>query len=246
METTFSGVGVAVPSSPTSRWQRDRVFYTSLPIAMALAVIVGFAPTYYLKAAFGTPALRPLYHLHGLLFSCWMLLLIAQPTLIALRRTDVHRRVGAAGAVLALAMTLMALAVTLDLGRRGVGPPGVSPLAFLIVPFSTIVVFPILIGAALKWRRRTETHKRLMLIGTLELVPAGLARWSVVGPLGPLAYFGFTDVFLIAMLVYDRTSRGRFHPATIWGGLFLVASQALRIVAGETAAWQAFARWFIS
>jgi uncharacterized membrane protein YozB (DUF420 family) len=68
--------------------------------------------------------------------------------------------------VLALAMTLMALAVTLDLGRRGVGPPGVSPLAFLIVPFSTIVVFPILIGAALKWRRRTETHKRLMLIGT--------------------------------------------------------------------------------
>jgi len=187
METTFSGVGVAVPSSPRSRWHRDRVFYTSLPIAMALAVIVGFGPTYYLKAAFGTPALRPLYHLHGLLFSCWMLLLIAQPTLIALRRTDVHRRVGAGGAVLALAMTLMALAVTLDLGRRGVGPPGVSPLAFLIVPFSTIVVFPILIGAALKWRRRTETHKRLMLIGTLELVPAGLARWSVVGPLGPLA-----------------------------------------------------------
>jgi len=37
------------------------------------------------------------------------------------------------------------------------------------------------------------------------------------------------------MLVYDLTSRGRFHPATIWGGLFLVASQALRIVAGETA-----------
>jgi len=25
---------------------------------MAVAVLVGFAPTYYLKAAFGTPALR--------------------------------------------------------------------------------------------------------------------------------------------------------------------------------------------
>jgi hypothetical protein len=246
MQTTFSGIGVGVPSVSTTRWRRDRAFYTALPIAMAFAIAVGFAPTYYLKAAFGTPALRPLYHLHGLFFSCWMLLLIAQPTLIAMRRTDVHRRLGAAGAVLALAMTVMAFAVTVDLGRRGVGPPGVSPLAFLIVPFSTIVVFPVLIGAALRWRQTPETHKRLMLIGTLELVPAGFGRWSMVAPLGPFAYFGLTDVFLIAMLAYDRTTRGRFHPATVWGGLFLVTSQILRIVAGETAAWQAFARWLIS
>jgi hypothetical protein len=48
------------------------------------------------------------------------------------------------------------------------------------------------------------------------------------------------------MLVYDRTARGRCHPATVWGGLFLVASQVIRIVISETAAWQAFARWLIS
>ena len=57
------------------------------------------------------------------------------------------------------------------------------------------MVFPALIGAALKWRATPQTHKRLMLIGTLELVPAGFGRWPMVAPLGPLAYFGLTTSF---------------------------------------------------
>jgi len=246
MNTTVSGVGVALPASPKTRWRRDRVFYTVLPIAMAVAVFVGFAPTYYLKSAFGTPALRPVYHLHGFLSTCWMLLLIVQPALVAVRRTDVHRRLGVAGGVLAAAMTVMALLVTIDLGKRGVGPPGVPPLVFLIVPFATLIVFPSLISAALWWRRKPDIHKRLMLIGTLELIPAGIARWAVFAPYGPLAYFGLSDVFVLAMLAYDRMTRGRFHPATIWGGLFLVASQVLRIAIGGTETWQLFAKWLIS
>ena len=56
----------ASPFVATS-WHRRRLFYTGLPIAMALAIFIGFAPTHYLKAAFGTPALAPLYHVHGFL-----------------------------------------------------------------------------------------------------------------------------------------------------------------------------------
>ena len=247
MTTATSSVGVAVanPSRVALKGPRHRLFYTALPIAMALAVFVGFAPTYYLKGAYGTPALAPLYHLHGFMFTCWMLLMIAQPALVAARRTPLHRKVGVAGGVLAAGMVVAALAVSLDLGRRGASPPGVPPLVFLVVPLTTVVVFPALIGAALLWRNQPETHKRLMLIGTMELVTAGFGRWPVIGPIGPLAYFAATDVFLLAMLVYDRIVRGRFHPATVWGGLFLVASQPLRLMVGGTAAWQAFARWLI-
>ena len=85
-----------------------------------------------------------------------------------------------------------------------------------------------------------------MLIGTLELTPAGIARWAIFAPYGPLAYFGLSDLFLLAMLAYDRATRGRFHPATIWGGLFLVVSQVLRIAIGGTETWQLFAKWLIS
>lgn len=239
------GTAVAHPPYAALRWRRH-FFYTALPIAMALAVFVGFAPTYYLKTAFGTPALAPLYHVHGFLFTCWMLLLIAQPALVAARRTALHRTVGVGGGVLAAGMVVAALAMAIVSGRRGAAPPGVPPLVFLAVPLATVVVFPALVGAGLLWRNSAETHKRLMLIGSMELVTAGFGRWPVIGPLGPLAYFGATDLFLLAMLVHDRATRGRFHPATLWGGLFLIASQPLRLMIGGTDIWLAFARWLIA
>jgi len=220
-------------------------FYTGLSIAMALVVFVGFAPTYYMKTVFGTPPLGNLYHVHGFLFTCWMLLLIAQPALVAAGRTALHRRVGVAGGLLAAGMVVAALAVSIDLGRRGASPPGVPPLVFLVVPLMTVVVFPVLIGAALWWRNNPETHKRLMLIGSMELITAGFGRWPVVGPLGPMAYFAATDLFVLALLVHDRATAGRFHRATLWGGLFLIASQPLRLMIGGTDTWQAFARWLI-
>lgn len=45
--------------------------------------------------------------------------------------------------------------------------------------------------------------------------------------LGPVGLFGGTDLFLIAIAVYDWRSRGRIHPATLWGGAFLIVFLAL-------------------
>jgi hypothetical protein len=50
-------------------------------------------------------------------------------------------------------------------------------------------------------------------------------------------------LFLVAIAVYDFRTRGRLHPATLWGGLFLVASQPLRLLIGVSAPWSAFAAW---
>jgi hypothetical protein len=105
------------------------------------------------------------------------------------------------------------------------------------------VVCPALLGAALWWRRRTDIHKRLVLIATLELVIAAVARWPGVLPHGPVAFFGITDLFLAALVVYDWRTRGRIHPATLWGGLFLVVWQPLRLAIGFTAPWAAFTTW---
>jgi hypothetical protein len=125
-------------------------------------------------------------------------------------------------------------------------PPGMSIAVFLTLPLATIAVFPALFGAALWWRRRTDIHKRLVLIATLELVTAAVARWPGVLPLGPIAFFGFTDLFLVALAIFDWRTRGRVHPATLWGGLFLLASQPLRFVIGLTPPWAAFTSWLVA
>jgi Na+/H+-dicarboxylate symporter len=113
-------------------------------------------------------------------------------------------------------------------------------LAFTIVPFFTVIVFPVLVGIALLYRRQPEIHKRLILIATLELVTAGVARIPGAGTM-PL-FFVLTDVGLVAILLYDVITRGRPHAATVWGGLFLIATQFIRTTAGATATWIAFAR----
>ena len=207
---------------------------------MVFAVFVGFSRTYYLKGLYGTPALPTLFHVHGVLFTAWMLLLAVQTGLVARRRTDLHRRLGLAGGVLAGAMTLAAMAMTMDLARRSAAAPNDIGLAFTIVPFFTVIVFPVLVGIALLYRRQPEIHKRLMLIATLELVTAGVARIPGAGSM-PL-FFVLTDVGLVAILAYDLVTRGRPHSATVWGGLFLIATQVVRTTAGATAAWVAFAR----
>jgi hypothetical protein len=112
--------------------------------------------------------------------------------------------------------------------------------ALMTLPFATLVVFPVLFGSALWWRRRADVHKRLVILATLELATAALARWPGIGPLGPIGFFAATDLFVVALAVYDLAGRGRVHPATLWGGAFLIGSQPLRLAIGVTPAWAAF------
>jgi hypothetical protein len=92
-------------------------------------------------------------------------------------------------------------------------------------------------------RRDPQSHKRLMLLATINLLTAAIARWPGVLQAGPLAFFGLTDLFIVALAVWDFRTRGRLHPVTLWGGLALIVSQPLRLVASGTEAWLAFARW---
>jgi hypothetical protein len=245
METAAGGVTAADlgRSLATPRFRAGRLFYPGLAVAMLLVVFAGFAPTYYLKPAFGTRALPALFHVHGAAFTSWMLLLIVQTLLVAAGRTPLHRRLGVAGGVLAALMTALAWFMSIDLGRRATDA---ASLGFMIVPIATVFVFPALVGAALWWRAFPATHKRLMMIATMELIPAGIGRLPGIGALGPLGFFGGADLPLIAMLIHDRVTTGRFHPATLWGGAFLIASQLLRAVAGGTDTWLAMARWIIA
>jgi hypothetical protein len=60
---------------------------------------------------------------------------------------------------------------------------------------------------------------------------------------GPPAFFGFTDAFVVACIVYDLITLKRVHRATVFGAILIIASQPLRLMLGETHAWLSFANW---
>jgi uncharacterized membrane protein YozB (DUF420 family) len=225
---------------------RDRgAFYFGMAVAMSVIVFVGFGPTFYLNGylaeAFGRPplnALPPLIIVHGLVFTAWMILLMIQTGLVAQGQVRWHRRLGVAGAAVAALVVVLGTATNLASARRDLGTGAFDANPFIQVGifagFGSLIVFAALTGSAIYWRRRAETHKRLILLATIALLPAATGRVAAiigfaVPALGPLPFLGLllTDLFIVALLMHDWRTVKRLHPATLYGGLAVLGMQAL-------------------
>ena len=228
----------------------DRPLYFLAAIVVPLIVLAGFARTYYLKGFFATPALPSLIvHVHGIIMTAWVVLFIVQVTLVAKRRTKMHQRLGILGAGLAVLVFVVGILTGLYAAARFVNDPslvpagGPPPLPFLIVPLGDMVIFAILITAALYYRKRLDIHKRLMLVAAINLLAPAIARIPLgfITNGGPLAFFGFTDLCLIGFVAFDTIRHRRLHRAFLWGGLLIIIMQPLRILIAPTNAWISFA-----
>jgi hypothetical protein len=245
--STSAAVSAARPSlSPAARRARsDRRFFTATAVAQVALVVWGFSPSYYLRpAASELTPLSSLLHVHGALFSMWLVLLLVQVSLVAARRTPVHRQLGWFGGVLALSMLIVGSLAAVDAARRGSTLPGMTPLAFLIIPILGITIFGALAAAAIALRRVPDAHKRLMMLATAGgLVGAGVARIALFQPLGPAAFLGVPVLFALALVAYDVVTLRRVHGATLAGTLFILVMEALQLTAANSAPWLTIAAW---
>jgi hypothetical protein len=114
--------------------------------------------------------------------------------------------------------------------------------AFLTTPLFSMAAFALFVAAAIALRRDMQAHKRLMLLATISILDAAVARLPFdVFRTSSWAYLPATDMLLAVAILYDLASRRVVHPVYLWGGLLLVVEQALRIPVGATAVWQAIA-----
>ncbi|HEX5387708.1 MAG TPA: hypothetical protein VFW66_13475 [Gemmatimonadales bacterium] len=243
-DITLAGLASRTTARLAHDRQRDRRFFTGMALLVAVAVFVGFAPTFYLTRVFGPHPAVPLVHLHGAVMTVWILLFVTQTSLVAAHRTDLHRRLGIAGAALVPVIVIIGYFTAIEGARRGV-PVGVSPVAFLSVTLGTLAAFTVMAILGLANRRRSEVHKRLMLLATIALIAPALARFRFIGGGGPVTAIGGTVAFVLACMVYDGWTHRRVHPAFLWGGLFVVLALPARLALGKTEAWQSLARWII-
>jgi len=240
-------VTVAQPLTRT-RSSAEHLFYGAMSVSILAGVCLGFARSFLLRPLF--PGLKvppePFFLLHGVVFLAWFVLLTVQTTLVARGRVALHRSLGVLGGVLATVMVVLGLTGAVIAARRpgGFTEIPVPPLQFLAIPFFDMLIFPALIGAALALRRDAQAHKRLMLVGSIAILTAAIARWPFgVFEGGPLVFFGLTDLYLVPLVAWDLVTRRRLHPATLWGGLALVVSQVLRLAVSGTHGWLVFAQW---
>lgn len=233
-------------------------FYLGFTIVLLFAVLLGFSRTFFLRPLFpewaiahGAP--EPFFYFHGVVFFAWFLLLIGQSSLVTSGRVELHRRWGKVGGVLACAMVVIGTVGALIAARRPTGfmDVPVSPLQFLLIPLADIALFGTFVTFALVKRRKVQSHKRFMLLGSIVLLDAAIGRWpfEFMSSMPIPGFFMsdlFVDLFLVLMVVWDIASQRRIHAVTLWGGLSLIIAQPLRLLLSDTAAWQSFAAWAVS
>ncbi len=193
--------------------------------------------------------LPPILHVHAVLMGSWLLLLLAQTTLVATGRTALHRKLGLASLVIAPAMVITGLVLvpTIHHELRNVLKAAPPPLAAQLQPAVTLlssvvllqirvgVVFAILIALALLARRTDPgLHKRLMILATVCPLPAAIDRmhWLPTSyPLTPTTPELYTFLWITPMLAWDLFRLGRIPRAYwIWLGVnapFVIAEQGL-------------------
>jgi hypothetical protein len=231
-------VSQAQLATSVSSTAAPRNFYVAMALISLLVVAVGFAPSFYLKSWTAAPELPALVHVHDIVFSAWILLFVAQTALVRAGKVAIHRRLGVAGACLAVAMLVLGYVTAIEAARRGHNPAGFrDAMAFLAVPIVDLVVFVPLFAGALWWRNRADIHKRLMLLATLSLLGAAFARFPYIeqSALSLLPYAAFA----LACPLYDWVVARRVHPAFVWGTVWYIAL-------GASDTWHDFAVWLTS
>lgn len=251
-----------------ARTDASRHFYFAMALTCLAIAVLGFMPTYFLPMAQGKFKAPPLTHIHGLVLYAWMAFFCTQTWLVAQGKTIAHRTWGVLGVAIATAMLFVVTAVvSLRVAQASLPgqPEGVAHQvrAFAWVSIGGIGFFTALFVLAIAKIRRPETHKRLLLLATISLLGAPIARWFLtflapppgpppVLPPGvpfvsappvfvavPPALVG--DLLLVLAMWVDWRTRGRVHPVYLFGGAALLLLHLTQVPVAESPAWQAIA-----
>lgn len=221
---------------------KRRIGYFTVMSGLLLAfVLVGFSRTFYLRP-FGelSPLSGPL-HVHGAVLTAWFLLLFVQALLVRSRNVRLHRRLGAAGAVVAISVVaasswILALRDSPyvdEVPGRGFGN------------LMSLVAFALCVGTGIWLRRRPPSHRRMMLLGSIIIVAPAISRifYRPAGASGPATVIAALSL-LLTVVVYDLLEQRKPHWATLSAlGLIFLVAPGITFALIEAGVWPAFVRF---
>ncbi|HEY8519846.1 MAG TPA: hypothetical protein VIN61_07190 [Gammaproteobacteria bacterium] len=219
-------------------------FYFWMVLLMAFFVFGGFGMTYWYPLAAGTfPPAPPVVHLHGATYFSWMVLLVAQATLVNVRNVSLHRSLGLFGIALATAVIIMGALITILGASRASG--GAAHGIYLGI--AAVTGFGLLFTLAIRNARRPDVHRRLILFAMLPLLPPGIHRLYMV-PLGlqtfpVVAMYLTLDAMALAIIVHEWRRHGTIGRHTWIGAGWILLQQAVHWAIIDTAFFAGVVEW---
>ena len=226
---------------------RSRIYVCFALLAVS-AAMVGFFTTFtrpLWRGEFHGPVIA---YVHGALVLTWLLLFLTQTLLVQSRQVARHRILGWTGVAVApgVALTTMAMGVHAlhrDLAAGG----GETAVSSLLGTFTTPLIFTALFATAVAYRRRSDFHKRLMLLATLVILWPAFFRFRHYFPDVPRPDLWFAFVLpncmiLLAML-HDRLTTGRVHPVYWTAGLAVIVDAGAEVALFDGHSWRMASQW---
>ena len=192
----------------------DLRFYRTCITAMAVVIVSGFVVQLAMgRSSFAAPFI---IHAHAFAAMGFVGLVVTQAWLAAAGQVKVHRTVGVVAVLVALALAVTGILVTLSGVQTGRVPFFFQPQHFLLANPASVLAFLGILAAAIAMRRRTDWHARLQIGAFVMLMGPGFGRLL---PMPLITPYAFEAAGLVALavpvigMVRDRQVHGRAHPA---------------------------------
>lgn len=238
----------------------DRWIFVFMAAMLVIVTLVGFIPDSVMKVGMVEAGKRPPFpavlHFHAVAMGSWLLLLLAQTSLMATGRRAGHRQLGLASMVLGPAVILIGFVLVPTMYQQvwnsvhaapgGPDAEGLQQVAvrgnIALLQIQVGALFAIFVTLAVRARKRDlSLHKRLMVLAPIVAMPAAVDRMTWMpgtmpfSPLSPQLY-----VLLLAspIFAWDLYRLGYVHRAyVIWLALVL-PTDAVVMALWNTPWWQ--------
>ncbi len=223
MTTGRTLAGVSRDPAASIRFRAS--FHFAMALLMAMVVVYGFSQT-FIENLIHPPIPRPaVLYVHATVFSAWMALYVLQTGLVACGNVPLHRRLGLVWIAIGGALPVVGVATGIVM-RRFRFIHDHEPLSFFAISLTDMVLFAAFFVLAVRWRKRPEFHKRLMLLATCCLLDAAFMRfpvpdaWFVTG-----WFYAAVDVLVLLAVARDLIVGRRIHVVYAAGLIVMVVGQ---------------------
>ncbi len=240
---TIPRPSVATDTFFKKRSQNGHYFFVTMSFLFLTIALLGFVPSYQDMYSGAFP-IHWSAHIHGALMTGWLLIFITQTLLAARGNLKFHRKLGQFSAFYGVIIwTSMAVASA----RALVGSkPDVDHFLFdvLIFELYAMTLFGIFFTWGVAVRKKGEEHKRLIFFSILVLLQAAIDRMHWLPGLNSALFtrFIYTNMFLIALFIYDFYLLKHIHKITLIGSLIFVVAQFTATMIWGSQVWHRF--WF--